>query len=838
MRPERWKQIDQLLEATFERPPEGRSAFLDVACAGDEALRREVESLLSADSRASRFIESPAACLAADIVKNQSALLEGQQIGRYRILSLTGKGGMGTVYLAEDTTLRRRVALKLLRPDFVQGGERLRRFEQEARAACALNHPNILVIHEIGSEGDVHFIVTEFVEGETLRERMLRSVMSVQEVLEVAVQVASALAEAHQAGIVHRDVKPENVMLRADGLVKVLDFGLAKLTERRSSTVAAEAPTLDKLSTEPGTILGTVNYMSPEQARGQQVDARSDIFSLGVMIYEMIAGRLPFEGETMSDVIASILKDEPVSLTAHSREIPREAESIVSRAICKDRNERYQTVNELLEQLKQFKQRLEFSLQAGTSLSSEDSLKPELQTPSIAVLPFVNISADPENEYFCDGLAEELINALTKIESMRVVARASAFSFKGKQTDVREIGDKLNVGTLLEGSVRKAGDRLRITAQLVNVADGFHLWSEQYDRRMVDIFDIQDDISLAIVAALKVKLLGAQKAAILKRYTDNTEAYQLYLKGRYHFSKYTEEGFRKSVEYFEQAMGREPEYAPAWTGLASSHLGLWLFGHLYPNETLPKVKMAITRALALDDCDAPSHALFALLKLYHDWDWTGAEREFQRAIELNQNNAEAHEYYGFGLAVVGRSEEAVAEGNRALELDPLSLRTNLDVGSIFRHAGQNDRLLEQGRKLIEMEPNFFGGYYLIAWGSWDNGRYEQAAAAYAKAFALGATRSSLAYLGCLYGIVGQREKAQQILSQFEELSALRYVPNLYLAIVYAGLGEADRAFEWLERAYVEREGGLLIFKHAAPRIPAISRDPRLADLFRRIGLWS
>ena len=391
-------------------------------------------------------------------------------------------------------------------------------------------------------------------------------------------------------------------------------------------------------------------------------------------------------------------------------------------------------------------------------------------------------------KYFCDGLAEELINALTKIESLRVVARASAFSFKGKQTDVREIGHKLDVLTLLEGSVRKAGDRLRITAQLVNVADGFHLWSEQYDRQMKDIFDIQDDISLAIVAALKVKLLGQQKAAILKRYTDNTEAYELYLKGRYHFSKYTEEGLSKSVEYFEQAIGREPEYAPAWTGLASSHMGLWLFGHLYPGETLPKVRMSVTRALALDDCDAPSHAVFALLTFYHDWDWSRAEREFKRAIELDPNNAEVHDYYGFALALVGRSEEAVAEGNRALELDPLSLRTNLDVGSLFRYAGQYDRLLEQGRKLIEMEPNFFGGHQLIAYESWDNGRYEQAAAAYAKAFALGATPSTLAYLGCVHGIIGEREKAQKILTQFEELGTHRYV--------------------------------------------------RLADLFRRIGLWS
>ena len=411
MRPERWKQIDDLLEAAFEQPPEKRSAFLGMACAGDEALRHEVEGLLRADARVSRFIESPAAGLAAETVKDQPVLLEGRQIGRYRILSLTGRGGMGTVYLAEDTMLRRRVALKLLRPDLFRSEDRLRRFEQEARAASALNHPNILVIHEIVSQGDLHSIVTEFVDGETLRDRMSRSRISTGEALDLGVQVASALAEAHQAGIVHRDIKPENIMLRADGLVKVLDFGLAKLTERRGLDVDAEAQTLARLDTEPGTILGTASYMSPEQARGRAVDGRSDIFSLGVVLYEIIAGRLPFEGETMSDMIASILKDEPVPLTRHSPDVPLDAESIVSKALCKDRDERHQTAKGWLDELKQLRQRLEFeaevqrsmarsefSLQAGSSVTSDDRLKPELQTPSIAVLPFVNISADPENE--------------------------------------------------------------------------------------------------------------------------------------------------------------------------------------------------------------------------------------------------------------------------------------------------------------------------------------------------------------------------------------------------------------------------------------------------------
>ena len=1799
MKPDRWKLLDDLLEAALERPAAERAALLDEACAGDLTLRTEVESLLSADARSSRFVESPAAEIAAQVLDEKDVLAAGQRIGHYQIVSLVGKGGMGAVYLAEDLRLGRRVALKLLPDSFTKDEHRVRRFEQEARAVSCLNHPNILVIHDIGVEDDVHFIATEFIEGETLRNRMARSRISVPEALDLAVQVAGALAEAHQAGIVHRDIKPENVMVRADGLAKVLDFGLAKLTERQPSGINGEALTLAQSNTEPGTILGTVSYMSPEQARGHVVDARSDIFSLGVVLYEMTAGRALFEGETMGDLIASILRDEPTPLTEHSPDIPGEAESIVIRALRKDRDERYQTVRELLGDLKQLKQRLEFeaelarsapgqatrrrdtqmrgqsvatpprlplsespvfdtasarhtvgrdkerselraalgsvsagrglmlcvtgepgigkttlvedflgeltqarqpctiargkcserlagteaylpllesldsllgseerdsvsrlmrqlaphwydqvvpssapassdsslaeraaisqagmkrelgafcqelagprplvlffddlhwadastidllaylaskfeamrllivvtyresdlllakhpflqlkrdlqargmchetslrflsrdeiekylmlefpghsfppelallihsktegnplfmvdvmgylryrnviteekgrwvlaqsvpeierelpesvramierkiaqlkegdrrllvaasvqgyefdsavvarvmvagtadveerlealdsvhgfvrlaeertfpdgtltltcrfvhvlyqnalyaslrptrkaqlsaavveallvlygdksatvaneiavlyeaardfaraadyfrlaaqnaslgfasreavvlarrglamaemlpegrerderklsllvalgssliatrgyaalevedaffsaralckslgrtphllpmlvglwvssfargnhrkalefahellglaerdqdpaivvghrmlgcsllatgelrqarehlelsvslydpaqhrsltwlygnepgmsarsylgfvlwlfgypdqglaqsqealrlgeqvtpansegpaltrvlgypeealpqsrealqlgrqvshanslglaltqaavhhqlrresqqvrelgraiatlsaeqglafwstigtimhgwaiaeqgrpadgisemrrglhahqstgmeqnrpyhlslqaeahgkagqphegltvlsealdlveknderifeaelhrlrgemllmlavsgqlsvaggqqsagknlesattsepeaeecfhrareiarrqeakslelravmslarlwrkqgrneeargmlaeiygwftegfdtadlkdaktlldeltrpefSLQAGGFASSVDRLKPELQTPevqtspSIAVLPFVNISADPENEYFCDGLAEELINALTKIESLRVVARASAFSFKDKQTDVREIGHKLNVATLLEGSVRRAGDRLRITAQLVNVEDGFHLWSEQYDRPMKDIFDIQDEISLAIVNALKVKLLGAEKAAILKRRTENTEAYQLYLEGRYHFCKLTEQGFRKSIECFEQAIAREPEYALAWAGLAWSSVSLWYYGHVSPNETLPTAKMAAARALALDDSEAKSHIAFAILKLFHDWDWIAGEREFKRALELNPNLSEAHQTYGIALAVIGRSEEAVAEGSRALELDPLSLATNLRVGRILSFAGQYERLLAQGRKLIEMEPNFFGGYELIADESWANGRYEQAASGLQKAVALGVGPWYLAYLGCVYGIAGQRDKTEQILAQFKELSARRYVPNFYLAIVYAGLGDADRAFELLERAYEDREGILVTIKRTAARIPAISKDPRLADLLRRIGVWS
>ncbi|MEK6323716.1 MAG: protein kinase [Acidobacteriota bacterium] len=447
--------------------------------------------------------------------------MASRMLSHYRILDKLGSGGMGEVYLAEDTRLNRRVALKLLPAEFTKDTDRVGRFVREAKAASALNHPNIITIYEIGKADGIHYIVTEFIEGETLRRHIERSRMTVQRVLDVSTQVAGALSEAHSAGIIHRDIKPENIMLRPDGYIKVLDFGLAKLTEQPPLSTDTSAPTAARVETHPGMVMGTISYMSPEQARGKTVDARSDIFSLGVVIYEMLAGRAPFQGESAADVFVSLLERDPSPLTDSSPDVPPELERIVVRCLEKDRERRYATGQELATDLKT----LEFTPSKEPAVART--------SPSIAVLPFVNMSADAENEYFCDGLAEDLLNALSKIEALRVAARTSAFSFKGKETDIREIGQKLKVRTVLEGSVRKLGNRLRITAQLINVADGYHIWSERYDRQMEDIFDIQDEISLAIVDALKLKLLGDEKAAVLKRYTDNAEAYHLYLLGRF-----------------------------------------------------------------------------------------------------------------------------------------------------------------------------------------------------------------------------------------------------------------------------------------------------------------
>jgi len=827
---QRWSQVETLYHAALEHEPGARDAYLAQACAGDEELRREVEELLRYDGAEGSFMQDNALAVAAqaldpnELSQTAPQLFPGQGIGAYKILALLGRGGMGVVYRARDERLRREVAIKVLPASFAHDADRLRRFEQEAHATSALNHPNILTIYDIGAHEGAPFIVAELLEGEELRAQLESGALPARRALEYAQQITQGLAAAHEKGIVHRDLKPENLFVTKDGRVKILDFGLAKLRPPQPYVVDTGVPTQKRL-THPGTLMGTPQYMSPEQARGQEVDARSDLFSLGTVLYEMIAGSAPFTGATIADILVLILDKEPLPITHYSSDLPAELERIVSRCLAKQREQRYQSAKEMLADL----------MSLAADLAQPKAAKKTF--PSIAVLPFVNISAEAENEYFCDGLAEELLNALAKLEALRVAARTSAFSFKGKEADVREIGRRLNVSTVLEGSVRKAGNRLRITAQLVNVADGYHLWSERYDRQMEDIFEIQDEIALAIMAALKIKLLGAEKAPVLKRYTENTEAYQLYFKGRYYYGKWNEEGWKKAIEYFKQAIDKEPNYAPAFAGLANSYLNLWWsFGQTAPDESVTKAKAAATRALAIDSALAESHLSLARLKFWHEWDWMEADREFKKAIEINPNYAEAHDEYGLSLAVIGRADEAITEGDHALELDPLSFVSNLNVGWIFWYCGQYDSMHKQGKKLIELEPNFFGGHWLIGSEFWTKGRYEQAISKYQTAVALGGGQNVLVNLGCLYGIVGERDKAQQVLNELQELSASQYLLPYSIALVYAGLGEVDRAFEWLEKSYEQREGLLLAFKHTASRIPGFSSDPRLADLLRRIGL--
>ncbi len=774
-------------------------------------------------------------------------------ISHYKILSAIGKGGMGEVFLAQDTKLDRKVALKILPSEFAEDADRMSRFVREAKSASALNHPNIITIHEIGEADGTHFIATEFIDGKTLSDYAKSNPLNFKSALEIAIQVASALDEAHLAGIVHRDIKPDNVMVRANGLVKILDFGIAKLSA--TPTTDGEAVTAIQSQTQAGMIIGTPQFMSPEQARGKDVDHQTDIFSFGVVLYEMLSGSSPFAGETVSDVIAAVLTKEPRRLS----ELPAELEEIVNKTLQKDKRNRYQTAKDLLHDLKEVKQELEIQshlertsspnleepktqiLKAATT--AEENPQSTIQNlKSVAVLPFTNMSADEDNEYFCDGLAEELLNALSKIDDLKVAARTSAFSFKGKNTNISEIGEKLSVKTVLEGSVRKSGNRLRISVQLVNVSDGFHLWSERYDREMRDIFDVQDEIALAVVNALKLKLFGDEKVAVLKRYTDDAEVHELFLKGRYYSYKYTAEGWKRAIKFFEKAIEKQPDYAPAYAGMAASRGCLWFFGLLPAEQTIPQCKTANIKALEIDKNLADAHLSLAMITFFYDWEWEKAEKEFKQSITLNPNNAEALSYYAMFLGFQERFDEAISLNRSSLKIDPLSPLINMNVGWTYFSAGMLDEALSQAGKMIEMEPDFYGAHWLKGAIYLSEGKYEEAVEELKKAVSLGGHQIVLADLGSAYGLAGKKDKAAVILDQLLEMRRREYVPAICMARVYSRIGENNKAIEWLEKAFEERNGEMVFLKGEiagaadGDSLNSLGSDPKLIDLLRKMNL--
>jgi serine/threonine-protein kinase len=801
-------------------------------------------------------METPAVARVADVIETNTKKLEtGKCFGHYEIINQIGAGGMGEVYLAKDKKLDRNVAVKILNEEFSQDASNLNRFIREAKATSRLNHPNILVVHEIGQQENTNYIVSEFINGKTLREVIKEKRLKLSEVLDISIPIADALCTAHSSNIIHRDIKPENIMVRPDGVVKVLDFGLAKVVQQKDrSNFGLEESTVQLSHTAKDVIMGTVSYMSPEQARAQRVDARTDIFSFGIMLYEMLTGQQPFTGETFSHTIVAILEKEPPPLSQFISSFPPEIERIIKNCLAKKADKRYSMAKSLLDDLKDLKEELAF--QSKLERRSASNKKTETETQfiraaitaktekrnSIAVLPFTNISAEAENEYFCDGLAEELLNALAKIDDLKVAARTSAFSFKNKNTEVSQIGKTLNVSTILEGSVRKSGNRIRISLQLINVADGYHLWSERYDREMKEIFDVQDEITLAVVDALKVKLFGEEKAAILKRYTDSPEAYELYLKGLYHCYKWTDEGFRKSIEYFEKALEEDPEFAPAYAKIAdyyhfTSHIGLFS-----PHEIHPKWKAAAQRALEIDEGLADAHLAMAHIYFYFDRDWAKAEGEFERAIELNANSTDAHKYYGLFLASRERFDQAVAEGKKALALDPLSIAVNIVGGFIYLFVDRLDDALGLVRQMIELDSNAPQGYWVGGSLLMANGKYEEAVEAFQKSLSLGDNQMALAKLGCAYGLVGRRDEALKILDQLFEMRKCRYAAPFNIARVYAGLGDNDNAFEWMEKAVEERDADLVFLKRYVEAGAGVylgasfSTDSRYEDILCRADL--
>jgi eukaryotic-like serine/threonine-protein kinase len=796
-------------------------------------------------------------------------ILAGTKLGRYEIREKIGEGGMGEVYLAQDTKLDRKVALKILPAEVAAHPDRMKRFVQEAKTASALNHPSIITIYEIEQIDAVNLIATEFIDGETLRQLIRSTPLKLGGVLDIAGQIASALSAAHAAGIVHRDIKPENIMLRRDGIVKVLDFGLAKLTERLPpDSVDTEAPTRAVVNTEPGMVMGTVIYMSPEQARGVDIDARTDIWSLGVVLYEMVAGCLPFAGSTSSEVLASILGDKKTQpLARYSREVPAELERIVSKALRKNKDERYHTIQDLLLDLKSLKQELEFEAKlerstppdvsggatvtaSGEKAVSDGAPSPPSQTAelstrrprsrkainSLAVLPLLNASADPDMEYLSDGITESLINNLSQLPRLRVMARATVFRYKGREVDPQEVGRELRVQAVLTGRVLQRENRLIIKVELVHTTDGSQLWGEQYNRQLADIFAVEEEIAHEIAEKLKLKLSSREQRRMAKRYPENTEAYQLYLKGRYYWNKWTAEGTKRAIDYFQQAIAVDPGYALAYAGLADCYSSMTAQGiGLSPAEAFQRARAAAVKALTLDDTLAEAHTSLGLIKLNHDWDWSGAEREFKRAIELNPNYPTPYHWYSHYLIVMDRIEESLIMSKRGLELDPLDLEMNAHLAWHHYMARQFDQTIEQCLQTIAMDPNFHETQWFLGWAYAQTGEYAKAVDAFQKAIALsGGSPEMKAELGYAYAVSGKNDEARKILDELKELSEREYVSPFCLALIYAGLGEKDQALEWLEKAYQKRVA-FLIYLGRQPQFDVLRSDPRFADLLRRLG---
>ena len=904
MTPERWQQVEELFHSALSREPGQWATFLAQACAGDESLLREVESLISFHDDPASFIEMPASDLAAELfAKRPSELEPGQQVAHYKVLSSLGAGGMGEVYLAEDTRLGRRIALKLLPAQFTTDAERVRRFEQEARAASALNHPNIVTIHDIGRAGSSHFIATEFIDGETLREHSAGRAVKLNEALDIATQVASALEAAHAAGIVHRDIKPENVMLRRDRIVKVLDFGLAKLALPQLSAIDPEAQTRSVVITNPGVLMGTVQYMSPEQARGWEVDSRTDIWSLGVMLYEMVTGRAPFEGETPSHVIVSILESEPSQLACYS-ELPVELERIIGKALRKDREERYQTASELSVDLKSLKQdleadaRLNRSLQPNTDTgsitkgdseavvetvyesvattgdvatarrtSSAEYLVGEIKRhrriavfaaaavfvavaaiayffyptgggeaiDSIAVLPFVNVTGDPNTEYLSVGISDSVINSLSRLPRLGVISLNRVLRYKGKHMDPQTIGRELNVKAVLMGTLTQHGDRLSISAELVDVRDNRRLWGEQYNRNLSEILIVKDDIARQISTGLRLRLSGEEKKQLAKHDTDDPEAYRLYNLGNYFSRQGTKEAREKAIEYFEQAIKQDPNYALAFVAKARCYNSLGTYGFWPTKESEQAVELATLKALEIDEMLPDAHAYLGMHK-YNNFDWSGAEKELKRALDLDPNSAIANAMYFQYLSTVGRADEALSYQIRASELDPIAEPPGHVAYACFL-ARQYDMAIDLWIK-EQKKADRPSGNPRLAEAYLANGMYEEGIAEMQRFVAEDTAPepwNGQPLLAYAYAVVGRRDEALKILGEQTRFSRKDYISPYNFAIIYTGLGDKDKAFEWLEKG-VEQRTRLVSRLKSRPMFDPLRSDPRYAELLRAMNL--
>jgi serine/threonine protein kinase/tetratricopeptide (TPR) repeat protein len=775
--------------------------------------------------------------------------------GRYQIIEELGKGGMGKVYKAVDTRIKEKIALKLIKPEIASDKKTLERFGNELKLARKITHKNVGKMFDINEEQGTHYITMEYVPGQDLKGLIKQTgQLAVGTSISIAKQICQGLSEAHKAGVIHRDLKPNNIMIDREGEVRIMDFGIARSLKEKGITGA-------------GVMIGTPEYMSPEQAEAKEVDHRSDIYSLGVMLYEMVTGRIPFEGDTALSIAMKHKGEIPRNPKEYNSQIPDELSGVVLKCLAKEKDERPKSVEELLSGLNNIEKGIPTTdrvIPTRKPITSKEitvsfpakrillaavvvivfafiglllwqpwsqkvtSIRSSLR-PSVAVLPFEDFSPQKDQEYLCLGIASELINRLNKIHDLWVPARGSSFFFRGSEANIQQIGNSLNVQSILMGTLMKSGNKIRISVELVDVVENEIIWSDTYERNEGDIFDLQDDVTLAIVEKLKVNLLGEESAALVKRYTENVEAYNLYLKGRYFWSQDTKAGFDQSLEYYKQAIEIEPLYALAYAGMADSYLSYAFNGNSPRKAVMPQAEAAASKALEIDNTLSEAHASMAFIKILNDWSWSEGEREIKRAIDLNPSNALAHFYYSWLLTFIARHDEAIVEMKRAHELDPLSIDFHIGLGRRYYYARRFDEALEEFRKVLDFDPNADTARIWIGMTYAHIGKIEDAVAEIMRA-----TDDQSWFRGYILGVAGRKDEALKILNIRLERSKHEFVWPATIAFIYIGLGDKEEALRWLEITFEEREAWMDLLK-VEPIYDSLRSDPRFQTLIKRMN---